>query len=87
MPHYLSIHHEPPAPKEKTEARWIVLAQERRAIWVKTWYTPDYATRYCWWDAPDEDTLEQVFQDNGVGWDEIIPVQLTTPSEWRWRED
>lgn len=87
MPHYLSIHNEPSISKELVESRWIELARERRALWVKTWYNVDGARRFCWWDAPDKTTMEQIFKDHNVGWDEIIEVRLTIPSEWRWRED
>jgi hypothetical protein len=87
MPHYLSIHYEPSVPKEKIESRWTNLAKERRAVWVKTWYGQDLTKRFCWWDAPDLETLEQIFRDYEIAWNEIVQVRLTTPSEWRWRED
>jgi hypothetical protein len=87
MPHFLSVHHEPSASREKIEATWVQLAQETRGIWIKTWYNLDVGKRICWWDAPAQEALEEVFRDHGVTWEEIVPVELTTPSDWRWRED
>lgn len=87
MPHYLSVHNEPSKSQEEIEAKWIELSQERRGIWVKTWYSLGEGLRFCWWDAPDQPTVEQIFLDHDVTWEEIIEVQLTTPSDWRWRED
>ena len=87
MPHYLTTHHDPAVSKERIEANWRRLAQERRAIWIKTWYNLAQGKRFCWWDAPDRMALETVFRDHDVSWEEIIPVELTTPSDWRWRDD
>ena len=87
MPHFLSTHRDPSVSKDRLEAKWTNLAQERGAIWVKTWYNLPSGRRYCWWDAPDLEILEQIFARHGVSWEEIIQVELTTPSEWRWRED
>jgi hypothetical protein len=87
MPHYVSVHYEPLASRAVIESKWKLLAQERRAIWLKTWYNFDIGKRFCWWDSPDKDQLEKIFQDHGVTWEEIIQVELTTPSDWRWRED
>lgn len=87
MPYYLSLHYEPSTPKEVVEGRWIELANERRAMWMKTWFNLKAGKRFCWWDAPDKDVLEAVFRDHDVPWENIIRVQLTTPSDWRWRED
>ena len=87
MPHFLSVHHEPSASREKIEARWVGLAQETRGIWIKTWYNLDVGKRFCWWDAPAKEALEEIFRDHSVTWEEIVSVELTTPSDWRWRED
>ncbi len=87
MPHYLSTHYEPSVPKEKLESKWIDLAQERRGTWVKTWFNLQSGRRFCWWDAPSKEALEKIFQEHGVSWEDIVQVELTTPSEWRWRED
>ena len=87
MAHYLSIHHEPSVTKDEVESRWVELAEERRAVWVKTWFNHDLGERFCWWNADKAETLETVFQDHCVTWEEIIKVDVTTPSDWRWRED
>ncbi len=87
MPHYLSVHVEPSMARASIESRWVELARERRAIWVKTWYNFELGKRFCWWDAPNRSSLEEVFDDHKVRYDEIIKVALTTPADWRWRED
>ncbi len=87
MPHYLTIHHEPVLSRREIESRWDVLAEERRALWVKTWYNLSEGRRFCWWDAPDGTTLEKIFSDHGVNWEEIVKVNITGPSDWRWRVD
>jgi len=87
MPYYLTVHYEPETPVETIKSRWIVLAQERRAKWLRTWFKLDVGKRFCWWDAPDEESLKQVFRDHDVPWERITQVRLTTPSDWRWRED
>ncbi len=87
MAHYLTIHNEPELSREKTQARWAQLALERRALWVKTWFNLSAGRRFCWWDAPTQAALEKVFADHGVTWEEIVKVNVTTPSEWRWRDD
>lgn len=87
MPHYMTIHIEPELSPEKVQARWTELAQERRALWVKTWFNLAAGRRFCWWDAPNQAALEKVFADHGVTWEEIVKVHVTTPSEWRWRDD
>ena len=87
MPSYLSTHHEPSVPREKLESKWIDLAQERGAIWVKTWFNLRSGKRFCWWDAANRESLEKIFEKHKVSWEDIIKVELTTPSDWRWRED
>jgi hypothetical protein len=87
MPHYLTIHEEPSATRKQIEARWVKLAEERRAIWVRTWYNFEAGKRFCWWDAPDRETLEEIFKDHGTTWTDICKVKLTTPSDWRWPEE
>jgi Nickel responsive protein SCO4226-like len=87
MPHYLCVHNEPSVPRETVEARWVSLAQEKRAIWVKTWYNWAIGKRYCWWEAAGPEVLERIFQEHEVTWEDITQVQLTTPRDWFGRED
>lgn len=87
MPYYLTTHNEPTVTRETVETRWREMARERRAFWVKTWFTHDQGRRFCWWDAPNREVLELIFDHYKVSWDEIIEVEMTTPSDWRWRED
>jgi Nickel responsive protein SCO4226-like len=87
MRNYLSTHYEPQTPTEVIEKRWSTLAVDKRSIWVKTWFHRASGKRFCWWNAPNRETLETVFSDHGVPWKDIIEVKHTTPAEWRWRED
>jgi len=87
MPYYLTVHYEPSTPPEVIQGRWRDLAQERRAIWIRTWFNFHVGKRFCWWDAPSQEDLEAVFRQYEVPWDRIVQVYLTTPSDWAWRED
>ncbi|MEW6351910.1 MAG: nickel-binding protein [Thermodesulfobacteriota bacterium] len=87
MAYYLAVHYEPKTPRDEIEARWVELADEKNAIWLKTWFNFAVGKRFCWWDAPDKDTLERIFRDHAVPWEEIIEVEQTTPAEWWSRED
>ncbi len=42
---------------------------------------------FCWWDTPSKQALRRILQKHGVSWEDIIQIELATPSEWRWRED
>lgn len=87
MAYYLAVHVDKSTPRESVEDRWTALELERRAIWLKTWYDFGLGKRYCWWDAPTKQALEEVFRDYGVPWEEIIEVEHTTPAEWVSRDD
>ena len=87
MPHYLCIYREPSLSQEEITAQWMSLATERRAIWVKTWHNVPSRRRFSWWDSPSRDNVEEIFRDHGIPLEEIIEVELTTPADWRWRED
>lgn len=87
MPYYLTIHHEPMLTRQEIESRWVVLAGEPRAFWIKAWFDLSMGRRFCWWDAPNRGTLEQIFADHGVRWEEIVKVNMTDPSQWILRED
>ncbi len=87
MPYYLVVREEPSVPKETIESRWVDLAVEPRAFWRKTWHNLGIGKRYCWWDAMNEEILEQVFRDYGITWKSITEVELTTPADWMFRDD
>lgn len=87
MAHLLTIHYEPGVSRGKIESRWVKLARERRATWIKTWFNLEIGKRYCWWGAPSKEVLEDIFRDHDVPWEEILEVKYTTPAEWIWRED
>lgn len=87
MAHLLSIHYEPSIPRGKLVERWRRLARARNAFWIKTWFNMDLGKRYCWWGAPNKETLEGVFAAHDVPWEEIVEVKFTTPAEWIFRED
>lgn len=87
MMNYLVVHYEPDVPLEIVESRWSKLADERRASWLKTWHNLGIGKRYCWWDAPNEEILEQIFHDRRITWERITEVELTIPADWINRED
>jgi hypothetical protein len=83
MPTFLTIHHENDVDRVTLESRWAEIAKDRRAHWQMTLFNLELGKRYCEWDAPDRETIEQILKELGVKWTEILEVNVTTSSRWR----
>lgn len=83
MPKYLSMHHETNLDRIVLESRWTEIATDERADWQMTLFNIEEGVRYCEWDAPHERVLQEIFQELGIKWSEIIEVDVTAPSDWR----
>lgn len=83
MPKYLVTHHETNIDRILLETRWSEAARETRARWQMTLFRSDLGERYCEWDAPNKETLEEIFRDLGIKWSEIVEVEVTEASDWR----
>lgn len=87
MPKYLTIHEESIVDRVMLESRWTEIAtNETRANWQMTLFNVDLGRRYCEWDAPSAEVIEEVFRDLGIKWLEILQVDVTKASEWRFWE-
>lgn len=83
MPKFLTIHDETGVDRILLESRWSEIARDSRAEWQMTLFTEDLGRRFCEWDAPDRRAIEEIFQEMGIKWSEIIRVELTSSSLWR----
>lgn len=48
-----------------------------------TLYNTDTGQRFCEWDAPHPKVIEEIFQELGIEWTEIIEVDVTSASSWK----
>jgi len=83
MPKYLTIHHETSVDKVLLESRWSEISMDARADWEMTLFNLEQGRRWCEWDAPNPHVIEQIFQDHGIKWTEILEVEVTTASRQR----
>jgi len=83
MPNYLTIHHETLMDKVLLESRWTEISMDTRALWEVTLFNLEQGRRWCEWDAPNRQAIEQIFDDLGIKWTEILEVEVTTASKWR----
>jgi hypothetical protein len=85
MATFMVVHRTPAVSWEDVERKWMVLAEEHDAVWVRTWFNRKEGIRYCEWLAPNARTLERIFGRHGVSWESILEVEKTSPGAWRWR--
>jgi hypothetical protein len=84
MPTFMVIHRSPRTSWEEVEKKWMELAEEHDAAWVRTWFNKQEGIRFCEWLAPNARTLEGIFGRHGVAWESIHEVEKTSPGAWRW---
>ena len=83
MPKYLTIHEETDLDRVLLESRWTEISRDTRADWQMTLYNMDTGQRFCEWDAPHPKVIEEIFQELGIKWTEIIEVDVTSASSWK----
>ncbi len=83
MPTYLSIHHENTVDQVLLESRWTEISMDTRALWEVTLFNLEQGRRWCEWEAPDRAAIEEIFDELGIKWTEILEVEVTTASRWR----
>lgn len=83
MPKFLTIHNESNLDRVLLESRWTEIAFDPRASWEMTLFGTDPGERFCEWDAPDHETIEEIFRELGIKWTEIIEIDVTVASAWR----
>ena len=83
MPKYLTIHNETGIERILLYSRWTEISRDPRAEWQMTLFTTDLGRRYCEWDAPNQQIIEEIFQELEIKWSEIVEVEMTAASRWR----
>jgi hypothetical protein len=83
MPTYLTIHQENDVDRVTLESRWTEISRDRRAAWQMTLFNVELGKRFCEWEAPNKEVIEQIFKELGIKWSEILEVGVTISSRWR----
>jgi len=83
MPTFLTIHYESDVDRVTLESRWTEISRHRRAAWQMTLFNLELGKRYCEWEAPNREAIEQIFLELGIKWSEILEVDVTLSSRWR----
>jgi hypothetical protein len=83
MPRFMTLHHETNLDRVLLESRWTEISMDPRADWLMTLYGVDPGERFCEWEAPDRETIEQIFWELKIKFTEIIEVDVTSGTDWR----
>jgi len=85
---FMAVHRNPGLDCATVQGNWRKLANVESATWVRTYFNEPTGTRYCVWLAPDEKELKRIFEEMGVGYESVLPVQETIPDLWgeAWQE-
>ena len=83
MPKFMTIHNESNLDRVTLESRWTEISMDLRADWKMTLYNLERGIRFCEWNAPNTESIEEIFRDLGIAWSEILEVEATQSSEWR----
>ena len=83
MPKYLTFHSEPDRKWEDLEQKYVLLAKETTAVWIRTYLREHGTKRVCEWDAPSPETLHVIFERVGITCYDIEEVEEILPARWR----
>ncbi len=83
MTKFLTIHEETDVDRVRLESRWTEIAADPRADSQMTLFNMDLGERFCEWDAPSAEILEEIFRELNIKWTEILEVDVTAASKWR----
>ena len=85
---FMAVHNNPDIDCKVVHANWRKLAKVESATWVRTYINEEEGIRYCVWLSPDERELEKIFNEIGVTYESILPVEETVPDLWgeAWEE-
>ena len=88
MKKFMAVHNNPGIDCNVVQANWRKLAKVESATWVRTYINEKQGIRYCVWLSPDEKELKKIFDEIGVNYESIIPVEETVPDLWgeAWKE-
>lgn len=88
MKQFMVVHYNPGIDCNVVQDNWRKMAAIESATWVRTYINEPEGRRYCIWLAPGKAELERIFNDLGVSWESILPVEETVPDMWgvKWEE-
>lgn len=88
MQKYMVVHHNPGIDCNVVQANWRKLSKIESAQWLRTYFNGNDGWRYCVWLSPDENELRKIFDEIGVSYESIVPVEETVPDLWgaKWQE-
>lgn len=88
MQKFMVVHHNPGIDCRLIQDNWRKMAQLENATWIRTYINYNEGWRFCIWLSPDEEELKKIFNEMNVSWEQIIPVEETTPDMWgeKWEE-
>jgi len=88
MKKFMAVHNNPGCDCKVIQSNWRKLAKVESATWVRTYINEGKGMRYCVWLAPDEKELKKIFDEIGVTYESILPVEETVPDLWgeAWEE-
>jgi len=83
MPKFLTIHDENITDRVLIESRLTEISSDPRAEWEIALLTSDLRRRFCEWDAPNRQAIEELLWDHQINWSQIVEVEVTSASRWR----
>ena len=85
---FIAVHHNPGIDCKVVQANWRELAKVENAKWIRTYFNEGSGWRFCIWLAPNEAELKKIFDEIGVSYENILPVEETVPDLWgeKWQE-
>ena len=88
MKKYIAVHHNPGIDCKVVQSNWRKLSKVENAQWLRTYFNEKSGWRYCIWLASDERELRNVFEEIGVSYESILPVEETVPDLWgeKWED-
>ena len=88
MKKFMAVHNAPGIDCNVVQANWRKLAKVESATWVRTYINEKRGIRYCVWLSRDEKELKKIFDEIGVTYESILPVEETVPDLWgeKWQE-
>jgi hypothetical protein len=86
MAKFLTVHEETNVDRVVIETRWTEISRERRADWQMTLFNLDQGKRFCEWDAPNAEVIEQIFHEFGIKWSEIPVASVADRSRKGYEE-
>lgn len=83
MSRFLTIHDESVTERVFLESRLTEILNDPRAEFNMALVDGDRGRRYCEWEAPSHQFVEELLWDYEITWSHMSEVEVTSASEWR----